>query len=254
MPVERLTFVLVTAMLLAARAGAGNPASVTATSNGGADTPEEPAAVIATGDFNGDGIADIVKSVQPDGGGAGPQVLEMLLGKADGRFERGDSRNVIGRDPRAMVVGDFNGDGKLDVIVGDADGTLLEFTGDGRGHLAPAGKAATLGSAVSIAVGRFTRSGNLDLVVSDAESNAAVIFLGNGDGSFRQAWSFQLPQKGVEFQVATADFNRDGIADIVISTSEDDGNYEVMLGNGNGTFTYAPQLSHLRDPNSYCPT
>jgi hypothetical protein len=28
----------------------------------------------------------------------------------------------------------------------------------------------------------------------------------------------------------------------------------VMLGNGNGTFTYAPALSHLRDPNSYCPT
>lgn len=53
--------------------------------------------------------------------------------------------------------------------------------------------------------------------------------------------------------IATGDFNRDGIADLVI-TSEADNNYEVMPGNGNGTFTYAPELSHIRDPNSYCPS
>jgi VCBS repeat protein len=62
-----------------------------------------------------------------------------------------------------------------------------------------------------------------------------------------------LPRRGTEFHVATADFNGDGIADLVI-TNEDDNNYEVMLGNGNGTFTYAPELSHLKDPYSYCPS
>ena len=35
---------------------------------------------------------------------------------------------------------------------------------------------------------------------------------------------------------------------------DDNADYEVMLGNGNGTFTYAPQLSHLRDPYTYCPS
>jgi hypothetical protein len=106
---------------------------------------------------------------------------------------------------------------------------------------------------VSIAVGRFTHDGNLDLVVSDLESNSAAVLLGTGDGSFRHTWSFSLPQRGKEFHIATADFNKDGVADLVI-TSDDDGNYEVMLGNGNGTFTYEPRLSHLKDPNSYCPT
>ena len=163
------------------------------------------------------------------------------------------SRNFIGRDPRALVVGDFNRDGHVDVIVGDGDGTLLEFLGDGTGHLVRSGKISTLGSVVSIAVGRFTHDGNLDFVVSDLESNSAAIFVGTGDGSFRQTWSFALPQRGREFHIATADFNGDGVADLVI-TSEEDGNYEVMLGNGNGTFTYAPKLSHLKDPNSYCPT
>ena len=215
--------------------------------------PDEPSAVIAAGDFNGDGIADLVEAALPEGEDSGPRSLTVWLGNANGGFVPASSRVPIGQDPRALVVGDFNGDGKPDVIVGDGDGALLEFLGDGKGNLIPAGKIATLGSVVSIAVGHFTHGGGLDLVVSDVESNTASIFLNAGDGSFQQTWSFQLPQRGAEFHIATADFDRDGIADLVI-TSEDNGNYEVMLGNGNGTFTYSPKLSHLRDPNSYCPT
>lgn len=220
---------------------------------GSADFPDEPSALIAVGDFNGDGIADFVEAAPPNGEDSGLYSLTILLGKADGTFRRVASPNLIGREPRALVVGDFNGDGISDVIVGDGDGTLLEFLGDGKGNLVPAGKIATLGSVASIAAGHFTRDGHLDLAVSDFGSNTAAILLGAGDGSFRQAWSFSLPQKGREFHLAAADFNKDGIADLAI-TSEEDGNYEVMLGNGDGTFTYAPKLSHLKDPNSYCPT
>jgi hypothetical protein len=210
-------------------------------------------APIAVGDFNGDGIADMVQTTPVDGEHSAPHSLTILLGRVDGTFEPVVSRNLIGGEPRALVVGDFNGDGKPDVIVGDGDGSLLEFLGDGKGNLFSAGKIATVGSVVSIAVGHFTHDDKLDLAISDFESNSIVIFLGAGDGSFRQTWSFSLPQRGKEFNVASADFNRDGIADLVI-TSEDDGNYEVMLGDGNGTFIYSPKLSHLKDPNSYCPT
>jgi hypothetical protein len=216
------------------------------------DIPDAPSA-IAVGDFNGDGIADVVEATPSDGENPAPYSLTVLLGRADGTFQRVVSRSLIGGDPRALVVGDFNRDGKLDVIVGDADGSLLEFLGDGMGNLVRSVRIAAAGSVVSIAVGHFTHNGNLDLAVSDLESNSVTIFLGAGDGSFRQTWSFPLPQRGKEFHLAAADFNRDGITDLVI-TSEDDGNYEVMLGDGNGTFIYAPKLSHLKDPNSYCPT
>ena len=217
-----------------------------------ADIPDAPSA-IAVGDFNGDGIPDVVEATSLTGEGSRRQSLEVLLGRADGTFRRVVARGMIGSDPRALAVGDFNGDGKLDVIVGDGDGSLLEFLGDGKGNLVRSGVIAKLGSVVSIAAGHFTHSGKLDLAIADLNSNAALIFLGAGDGTFKETWSFALPQQGKEFHLATADFNQDGVADLAI-TSEDDGNYEVMLGNGNGTFTYDPKLSHLKDPNSYCPT
>jgi hypothetical protein len=213
------------------------------------DTPS----VLAVGDFNGDGIADVVETTPEDGEASGLHSLTVLLGRADGTFLRVVSRNLIGRDPRALVAGDFNEDGKLDVIVGEGGGELIEFSGDGKGNLAESQRITRAGSVVSIAVGHFTHDGHLDLAVSDQESNAAEIFLGNGNGSFQQTWAFALPQRGKEFHLAAPDFNRDGVSDLVI-TNEEDENYEVMLGNGNGTFTYAPRLSHLRDPSSYCPT
>jgi hypothetical protein len=205
------------------------------------------------GDLNGDGIADIVDATSTDDKDASQHVLTVRLGQADGTFKAVVSRNLVGRDPRALIIGDFNQDGNLDVMVGDGDGAILEFLGDGKGNMAAAGEVAAVGSVASIAVGRFTRNGHLDLAVSDVGSNSARIFLGAGDGSFQPGWAFQLPKDGVAFLIATADFNGDGVADLVISNQEDD-NYEVMLGNGLGTFTYAPELSHLKDPSSYCPT
>jgi len=227
----------------------GGPAAA----SGADDDAADASPLCATGDFNHDGIADLIEVQRTTNDTSGGAILSVLLGQADGTFKAAESQYPIGRDPRALVVGDFNGDGNPDVIVGDSDGTLREFLGDGRGTLVDEGIVAQVGSVVSIAAGHFTHNGELDIAVSDLGANSAIIFLGAGDGSLRRVWSFQLPQKGDEFHLVTADFNGDGISDLVI-TKEDDDQYEVMLGNGNGTFTYAPKLSFLKDPASYCPT
>jgi hypothetical protein len=216
------------------------------------DSPGEVSPLIVTGDFNRDGIADMAEVVLPPCDHPGASVLTVLLGQRDGTFKRVASNPVVGHDPQAMVVGDFNGDGNPDLIVGGGDGSLLEFRGDGTGKLVPVGEVARFGSVASIAVGDFKHDGILDLAVSDTSSSSVTILLGSGNGSFQHAWSFPLPMKGVAFIVAAADFNGDGIIDLAI-TNDDDAAYEIMLGNGNGTFTYAPALSNVKDPNSHCP-
>jgi hypothetical protein len=211
--------------------------------------------LVVTADFNHDGIADMAQVTQPEGGASGPRTLTVLLGRPDGSFQSSESSLPLGRDPQAIAVGDFNGDGNPDAIVGDGDGSLIEFLGDGKGKLVANGDITRLSSVVSIAVGDFNHDGMLDLAVSDSRANTVTVLAGDGKGSFRLAWSFRLPMQGRAFRLAAADFNGDGIPDLAVTSEEDDSfDFEVMLGNGNGTFTYAPELSKLKDPNAHCVT
>ena len=214
---------------------------------------DERQMLIATADFNHDGTADIAEIVQPDGDRSGSCVLQILFGQKDGSFRSGLSRTLEDDNPRSIAAGDFNRDGNPDLLIGDNDGAVIELLGDGKGDLKSAGEIAHVGSAVSIAVGDFNRDGIPDVAVSDFQGNTVTILLGSGGGAFRTGWSFALPQRGIIYYVAAADFNNDGVADLAI-TSDEENTFVVMLGNGNGTFTYAPKLSNIRDPNSYCPT
>jgi len=217
------------------------------------DDPEESPALVVTEDFNHDGIADFARTSAPADGNSAPSVLIVMLGQRDGTFLPVASTPSVGFDPKTLAVGDFNHDGNPDLIVGDADGSLIVLLGDGKGNLIPTPNGIRLASVASIAVGDFNKDGILDMVVSDPHSNTATVLLGTGDGSFRSAWSFKLPMQGAIFHLSVADFNGDGIPDLVV-TSDDRDSFEVMLGNGNGTFTRAPELSHLKDPNAHCVT
>jgi hypothetical protein len=222
-------------------------------------SPQAPAdqshSLVVTADFNQDGIADTARVSAPAGDPSGPRLLTVSLGRGDGRYRQVSSTPLPGHDPQAIVVGDFNGDGVSDVIVGDGDGSLTEFLGDGKGNLLPGAAIAPLGSVVSIAVGDFNRDGILDLAVSDSSANKVTILLGSGKGAFQNDWSFSLPMQGKDYLLASADFNGDGIPDLAVTEKDaDDDSFEVLTGNGNGTFTDAPALSHLRDPNAHCIT
>jgi len=204
-------------------------------------------------DFNRDGIADIVQALPADQSGTGR--LTVSLGRADGTFQEMASDAVLGHTPRAIVAGDFNRDGMVDVIVGDDDGSLTLFVGDGTGKLVSSGNVAYLGSVASVAVADFNHDGIPDLAISDWRSSAVTIFTGVGNGSFERGWSFPLRMPGTVPRVTVADFNGDGIPDLAVVYG-DDGQYtfDVLVGNGKGAFTKAPALGFARDPNSHCPT
>jgi hypothetical protein len=219
------------------------------------DAAEKAAQLTVWADFNRDGITDVARIVLPAGENSGAAVLTISLGQADGSFKQIASGLALGHHPTAIVSGDFNQDGIPDLLVGDEDGTLTLFLGDGTGGMTSAGVVAHLSSVVSIAVGDFNHDGILDVAVTDWRASSLTILLGKGKGSLQSAGSYPLRVGGTTPHVMVADFNGDGIPDLAVVYGDDDGDsYDVMLGNGSGGFTFSPSLSLVPDPNAHCVT
>jgi hypothetical protein len=202
--------------------------------------------LLMTGDFNGDGKTDAI-AIQP--GTVGPNATSCVspdaqllsyLGSGDGRFQATGTALALGvSGAGAGVTGDFNSDGNLDIILPyNCEPTgLLFLPGHGDGtfgtpiNLNPQGG----GSSAPI-VGDLNNDKKLDFIWG------GVVFLGNGDGTFKQL-PLTLPSgTGV---AALADLNGDGILDVVSNGSA------VYAGNGDGTFQTTPFYTVPFPANTY---
>src|SRR5262249_38340245 len=96
-----------------------------------------------------------------------------------------------GSFPVSVAVGDFNGDGALDLAVANQDfGRVSVLLGNGDGSF-QAPRSLSAGShPTSVAVGDFNGDGALDLAVGNRDSNNVSVLLGDGDGSFQVARDF----------------------------------------------------------------
>jgi hypothetical protein len=164
----------------------------------------------------------------------------VLLGNGDGSFQP-PINYTTGIRPLAVVVGDFNRDGILDLAVTNYGVSVLLGNGDGT-FRAPVKYAAGT-QPWGIAVGDLNGDGILDLVVGDVRlpSDAVRVLLGKGDGTFQPARSYTTGATG-DFiaSVAIADVNGDGIPDLVAAAAGTSFTVKVLLGKGDGSF----QLAH----------
>jgi len=188
---------------------------------------------IATGDFNGDGKLDMAVA------NASTHSIQILLGNGDGTFTTGTSF-VVGASvtsvPTAIAVGDFNEDGKLDLLVGVSPDSLVDvFAGDGTGNFTLANTLTNIVNPVSLAVTDLNQDGFSDFVVANGQDNTVNVFLGRGNGTF---WITNTPLATAlkaPVQVLVSDFNNDGYGDAMIVNSGNN-TLTILPGKGTGAF------------------
>jgi hypothetical protein len=145
--------------------------------------------------------------------------------------------------PTWAAVGDFDGDARLDAVLGSRSATgLVVLPGDGAGGFTGGTSLATASIPRVTAVGDLNGDGMLDLVT--LTGNNATVFLGNGDRTFRPARDY--PAGVVPNLAAIADLNGDHIQDLV-TAAVDGKRLNVLLGNGDGSFR-TPISSHSDGP------
>ncbi len=182
---------------------------------------------VLAADFNGDGHMDIAASLVDRG------AITVLLGHGDGTFDAA-IECAASTPVRGLAAIDFNDDGRPEIVGAEPGmpGIAVLTCGDGGFTLAeqtvPGGQ-----NLIEVAAGQLAGDALTDLAVVDNFAGR-VLVLENRDGVFVQVAALAT---GAQPRAAVvADFNDDGVDDIVASSSIAS-DVEVFLGNGDGTFS-----------------
>ena len=196
---------------------------------------------IAIGDFNGDGIPDLIVSGTYLNG-----VVDVMLGDGTGAFPSANLTQVtVGNGPSSVAVGDFNGDGKLDfAVTNQSDRTISVMKGSGNGttftQFAAAFSTGAGSSPSSIVAADFNGDGKLDLAVAESGLSRIGVFTGVGNGTFGVQATYATGN--APSALVVGDFNSDGIADIGVTNNNTTGTVSLLLGTGTGTFLDADDI------------
>jgi hypothetical protein len=190
----------------------------------------------ALGDLDGDGDLDVFAAVLAPrlGGGSGHPDLVLLN---DGQANFTDSGQRLGdRSSTAVALGDLDGDGDLDALIGSSLDSLIWINQGGAqggtaGQFELSEGVLASGETTHVFLDDLDGDGDLDALI--AGTRQARIWWNDGQGYFsrdrRQIFRFS-PRYGL----AVGDFNGDGRPDIFVGAYNDA--YSLWLNRGDGTF------------------
>jgi hypothetical protein len=192
-------------------------------------------------DVNGDGKIDIV-AVTHNG-------VFVFLGNGDGTFQAPIANTTVCTDAigycQSMAVGDVNGDGKPDLVVQSNDTTgggisVLLNTGNGTFGTPAYYPVAISGvyAGAGIAIGDVNGDKKPDIVVGSAGGATAIVYLNQGNGTFKVSGTVGSVPLDATDNVVLADINNNKKLDIVVP--DPFGGVHTFYGTGKGTFTAGP--------------
>lgn len=219
---------------------------------------KSPPSLIIQGDFNGDGRMDVMQFDEYGGSD-----IWVAFGKSDGTLQKVTAAGFTSADAddytkntvySRIITGDFNGDGKTDalqmsrsggnnwVALSNGDGSFNVLHGNQIGALQSVGQTGDYQTDVFAL--DLNGDGRTDIVLLNKSGNNRV-FLSSGDGSFSEVpipandpfKSFRIApdSDGTNTYLVPGDFNGDGLGDILLLYA--DGNHQLALSRGDGTFT-----------------
>jgi hypothetical protein len=246
-------------------ADALNPANVwTVLGNGDGTFSQTPTSVAVSGgplsnvvfaDFNGDGVLDFAATQKSTVGLNTIYQDAIFLGQANGTYLPGTllTNPDLAYDICNNSVGDLNGDGKLEIVSanncnsGGAAGTLTVYINNGNGTFQSgvyyaSGTESTANTDANIAplavtIADVNGDGMNDIVSSNAKGGDVTILLGNGDGTVNVPTVGYSTGGSPKTSALVADFNGDGLADIIVPDNEF--SFAYLQGYGDGAFRSA---------------
>jgi hypothetical protein len=201
----------------------------------------QPVSVTA-GDFNGDGMPDLALANLGTYLGANDGIVSVLLSNGDGTFRTAVNYGA-GISPSSVTAGDFNRDGRLDLVVANQSSYCVSvLLGRGDGTFQAAVNYGVGAGPAFVAAGDFNRDGRVDLAVanySPSGGGSVSVLLGRVDGTFDGAVDYDAGTS--PNSVVVADVNGDGKPDLVVADfgPNSAGAVWMLLGEGDGTFQSA---------------
>jgi VCBS repeat-containing protein len=213
-------------------------------------------------DFSGDLIPDLMTV-----GSGGINQISVLKGRGDGTFFSTPILSTVSDGfPRTAAAGDFNGDGKLDLLVSflpnDSSAFTLELlVGQGDGTFLTSNLYSVQKNPTAMIAKDVNGDGKMDAVIVatgpnpfSTNENRICVLLGKGNGTFQAPLT--IVTSDMIHSLVMDDFNGDGKQDLVVSIDNGslNGAVKVWLGNGTGTFQSPveyPLLHSLWAPASY---
>ena len=188
---------------------------------------------LAVGDLDNDGHQDIVAVIDTvDAQGAFPGGQLVLLRNNGSGVFTATAHYPIGNNILAVAAGDFNGDGRADVVV-EKDGDIVSvYLNTGSGTLA-APVAVDAGGTRQLAVADLNNDGRPDIAAASGAGNAVSVIFNTGNGTFGPP--VRYPVGRYAHYVTIADVDGNGYKDLVVS-NRTDGSISVLRNDGSGAF------------------